>query len=92
MVDYNTPGGVDNEGWQYATDFPAPYHGKKIFTDCVRRRRWYRKAQINTEGPWVRAGNTGLLDISIWVCKYTSIKYSLIHMYVLEKVVTKMQV
>ncbi|KPJ16624.1 Tectonin beta-propeller repeat-containing protein [Papilio machaon] len=66
MVDYNTPGGVDNEGWQYATDFPAPYHGKKIFTDCVRRRRWYRKAQINTEGPWVRAGNTGLLDISIW--------------------------
>ncbi|CAG4980983.1 unnamed protein product [Parnassius apollo] len=66
MIDYNTPGGVDNEGWQYATDFPAPYHGKKVFTDCVRRRRWYRKAQINTEGPWIRAGNTGLLDISVW--------------------------
>lgn len=67
MVDYNTPGGVDNDGWQYATDFPAPYHGKKIFTDCVRRRRWYRKAQVVTEGPWSRAGSTALLDITLWV-------------------------
>ncbi|KAI5637989.1 propeller domain-containing protein [Phthorimaea operculella] len=66
MIDYNTPGGVDSDGWQYATDFPAPYHGKKLFTDCVRRRRWYRKAQIITEGPWVRAGSTALLDISLW--------------------------
>ncbi|XP_053626024.1 tectonin beta-propeller repeat-containing protein [Plodia interpunctella] len=66
MIDYNTPGGVDNDGWQYATDFPAPYHGKKVFTDCVRRRRWYRKAQIITEGPWLRAGSTALLDISVW--------------------------
>ncbi|XP_045491456.1 tectonin beta-propeller repeat-containing protein [Colias croceus] len=66
MIDYSTPGGVDSDGWQYATDFPAPYHGKKIFTDCVRRRRWYRKAQIHTEGPWVRAGSTALLDISLW--------------------------
>ncbi|XP_063821755.1 tectonin beta-propeller repeat-containing protein [Ostrinia nubilalis] len=66
MIDYNTPGGVDNDGWQYATDFPAPYHGKKIFTDCVRRRRWYRKAQVITEGPWIRAGSTALLDISLW--------------------------
>lgn len=67
MIDYNTPGGVDTDGWQYATDFPAPYHGKKVFTDCVRRRRWYRKAQIITEGPWIRAGSTALLDISLWV-------------------------
>lgn len=67
MVDYNTPGGVDSDGWQYATDFPAPYHGKKIFTDCVRRRRWYRKAQVATEGPWSRAGSTALLDITLWV-------------------------
>ncbi|CAH0406485.1 unnamed protein product [Chilo suppressalis] len=66
MIDYNTPGGVDSDGWQYATDFPAPYHGKKLFTDCVRRRRWYRKAQIVTEGPWYRAGGTALLDISLW--------------------------
>ncbi|CAK1552037.1 unnamed protein product [Leptosia nina] len=66
MIDYSTPGGVDSDGWQYATDFPAPYHGKKIFTDCVRRRRWYRKAQIHTEGPWIRAGSTALLDFSLW--------------------------
>ncbi|XP_030032628.1 tectonin beta-propeller repeat-containing protein isoform X2 [Manduca sexta] len=61
MIDYNTPGGVDTDGWQYATDFPAPYHGKKIFTDCVRRRRWYRKAQIITEGPWVNGD-----EVSVW--------------------------
>ncbi|GBP89755.1 Tectonin beta-propeller repeat-containing protein [Eumeta japonica] len=66
IIDYNTPGGVDSDGWQYATDFPAPYHSKKLFTDCVRRRRWYRRAQLNTEGPWIRAGNTALVDISLW--------------------------
>ncbi|XP_037974156.2 tectonin beta-propeller repeat-containing protein [Plutella xylostella] len=66
MIDYSTPGGVDADGWQYATDFPAPYHGRKVFTDCVRRRRWYRKAQLATEGPWLRAGTTPLLDISMW--------------------------
>ncbi|OWR45032.1 tectonin beta-propeller repeat-containing protein [Danaus plexippus] len=66
IIDYNTPGGVDSDGWQYATDFPAPYHGKKVFTDCVRRRRWYRKAKIVSEGPWVRAGSTAIIDISLW--------------------------
>lgn len=81
MVDYNTPGGVDSEGWQYATDFPAPYHGKKVFTDCVRRRRWYRKAQIITEGPWVRAGSTALLDISLWVSIYNRL-HKIISYYV----------
>lgn len=74
MIDYNTPGGVDSDGWQYATDFPAPYHGKKIFTDCVRRRRWIRKAQIITEGPWVRVGSTALLDVSLWVSAGSSHK------------------
>uniref|UniRef100_A0A1B0DFD2 Uncharacterized protein n=1 Tax=Phlebotomus papatasi TaxID=29031 RepID=A0A1B0DFD2_PHLPP len=33
LVDFSTPGGVDREGWQYAVDFPASYHGKKQFTD-----------------------------------------------------------
>ena len=37
LMDYTTPGGVDKEGWQYATDFPASYNGKCGFTDCVRR-------------------------------------------------------
>jgi hypothetical protein len=46
MVDYHTPGGVDREGWQYATDFPATYHGKIGFTDYVRRRRWGRKCKL----------------------------------------------
>ncbi|RZF34504.1 hypothetical protein LSTR_LSTR011746 [Laodelphax striatellus] len=32
-VDYHISGGVDKDGWQYAVDFPASYHGKKQFTD-----------------------------------------------------------
>ncbi|CAL1279116.1 unnamed protein product [Larinioides sclopetarius] len=66
-VDYKTPGGVDNEGWQYATDFPRSYHGYKRFTDYVRRRRWYRKCKLATTGPWQKLGNTPLLDISFQV-------------------------
>ena len=26
-VDFHVSGGVDEEGWQYAMDFPASYHG-----------------------------------------------------------------
>ncbi|XP_071037435.1 tectonin beta-propeller repeat-containing protein 1 isoform X2 [Parasteatoda tepidariorum] len=66
-VDYKTPGGVDNEGWQYATDFPRSYHGYKRFTDYVRRRRWYRKCKLSTTGPWRKLGNTPLLDVSFQV-------------------------
>ncbi|XP_063698434.1 tectonin beta-propeller repeat-containing protein isoform X2 [Culicoides brevitarsis] len=58
MVDFHTPGGVDRDGWQYAVDFPASYHGKKNFTDYVRRRRWYRKCQLSTTGPWELDGST----------------------------------
>ncbi|XP_035211237.1 tectonin beta-propeller repeat-containing protein 1-like isoform X2 [Stegodyphus dumicola] len=66
-IDYKTPGGVDNEGWQYATDFPRSYHGYKRFTDYVRRRRWYRKCRLTTSGPWQQLGNTPLLDVSFQV-------------------------
>lgn len=66
MVDFHTPGGVDREGWQYAVDFPASYHGKKNFTDYVRRRRWYRKAQLTTSGPWQEIGNTKIADASLF--------------------------
>ena len=47
LADYYTPGGVDKDAWQYATDFPASYHGKSGFTDYVRRRRWARKAKVS---------------------------------------------
>ncbi|GIX90370.1 tectonin beta-propeller repeat-containing protein 1 [Caerostris extrusa] len=66
-IDYKTPGGVDKEGWQYATDFPRSYHGYKRFTDYVRRRRWYRKCKLTTTGPWKQLGNTPLLDVSFQV-------------------------
>ncbi|XP_076684994.1 tectonin beta-propeller repeat-containing peroxin 23 isoform X3 [Andrena cerasifolii] len=66
IVDFHTPGGVDRDGWQYATDFPSQYHGKKQFTDYVRRRRWFRRCQLTTSGPWQELGNTKLTDVSIY--------------------------
>jgi tectonin beta-propeller repeat-containing protein 1 len=41
------------------------YHGKKQLTDLVRRRRWYRKARLNTKGPWQEVGQTKIIDISV---------------------------
>lgn len=64
-VDYQTPGGVDQEGWQYAIDFPASYHGRKGFTDYVRRRRWVRKAHLSTSGPWEELESIKLLHVSL---------------------------
>lgn len=66
-IDFHTPGGVDNAGWQYATDFPYSYHAYKTFTDYVRRRRWFRKCKLNTNGPWQELGSTPLIDISFQV-------------------------
>ena len=65
LIDFSTPGGVDPDGWQYATDFPASYHNKKRFTDYVRRRRWTRKSRLGTTGPWRPLGATKLIDISM---------------------------
>ncbi|XP_017792248.1 PREDICTED: tectonin beta-propeller repeat-containing protein [Habropoda laboriosa] len=66
IVDFHTPGGVDRDGWQYATDFPSQYHGKKQFTDYVRRRRWFRRCQLTSSGPWQELGNTKLIDVSLY--------------------------
>ncbi|XP_012270435.1 tectonin beta-propeller repeat-containing protein [Orussus abietinus] len=66
LIDFHTPGGVDRDGWQYATDFPSQYHGRKQFTDYVRRRRWYRKCQLTTSGPWQELGNTKVIDLSLY--------------------------
>ncbi|XP_066589836.1 tectonin beta-propeller repeat-containing protein [Prorops nasuta] len=66
IVDFHTPGGVDRDGWQYATDFPSQFHGKKQFTDYVRRRRWFRRCQLTTTGPWQELGNTKLVDVSLY--------------------------
>lgn len=65
IIDFNTPGGVDRDGWQYAVDFPASYHAKKQFTDYVRRRRWYRKCRLTTSGPWHEVGNTRIIDVCL---------------------------
>lgn len=64
-VDYNTPGGVNKQGWQYAVDFPCNYHAKKSLTDYVRRRRWIRKCRLTTSGPWLEVGNSKICDVSL---------------------------
>lgn len=41
------------------------YHAKKQLTDLVRRRRWYRKARLNTKGPWQEVGQTKIVDVTV---------------------------
>ncbi|XP_066545328.1 tectonin beta-propeller repeat-containing protein 1 [Amia ocellicauda] len=67
-VDYSVSGGTDREGWQYAADFPATYHGYKTMKDFVRRRRWARKCKITTTGPWKEVMPITLLDVTILPC------------------------
>ncbi|XP_046945091.1 tectonin beta-propeller repeat-containing protein 1 isoform X2 [Lynx rufus] len=64
-VDFSIPGGTDQEGWQYASDFPASYHGYKTMKDFVRRRCWARKCKLVTSGPWLEVGPLALADVSI---------------------------
>ncbi|XP_058141768.1 LOW QUALITY PROTEIN: tectonin beta-propeller repeat-containing protein 1 [Dasypus novemcinctus] len=64
-VDFSAPGGTDQEGWQYASDFPASYHGYKTMKDFVRRRRWARKCKLVTSGPWLEVAPIALSDVSI---------------------------
>uniref|UniRef100_A0A8C1MDF3 Tectonin beta-propeller repeat-containing protein 1 n=1 Tax=Cyprinus carpio TaxID=7962 RepID=A0A8C1MDF3_CYPCA len=64
-IDYAVPGGTDREGWQYAADFPASYHGNKTLKDFVRRRRWARKCKLTTTGPWQEVPPIPLSDITI---------------------------
>uniref|UniRef100_A0A3Q3F101 Tectonin beta-propeller repeat-containing protein 1 n=1 Tax=Labrus bergylta TaxID=56723 RepID=A0A3Q3F101_9LABR len=65
-VDYSVSGGTDREGWQYAADFPASYHGYKTMKDFVRRRRW--KVQTGHHGPWQEIPPIPLSDVSILPC------------------------
>uniref|UniRef100_A0A668AUP3 Tectonin beta-propeller repeat-containing protein 1 n=1 Tax=Myripristis murdjan TaxID=586833 RepID=A0A668AUP3_9TELE len=67
-VDYSVSGGTDREGWQYAADFPASYHGYKTLKDFVRRRRWARKCKLTTTGPWQEVPPIPLSDVTILPC------------------------
>ncbi|XP_070617355.1 tectonin beta-propeller repeat-containing protein 1 [Erythrolamprus reginae] len=64
-IDFSVSGGTDREGWQYAADFPASYHGYKTMKDFVRRRRWARKCKMVTSGPWLEGPPIALRDVSI---------------------------
>ncbi|XP_060757724.1 tectonin beta-propeller repeat-containing protein 1 isoform X2 [Neoarius graeffei] len=68
VIDYNTPGGTDKEGWQYAADFPVTFHGNKTMKDFVRRRRWVRKCKITLLGPWQKVPPILLIDVTILPC------------------------
>ncbi|XP_056153261.1 tectonin beta-propeller repeat-containing protein 1 [Lampris incognitus] len=67
-IDYGVSGGTDREGWQYAADFPASYHGYKTLKDFVRRRRWFRKCKVSTMGPWQEVPPIPLSDVTILPC------------------------
>uniref|UniRef100_A0A3Q3JWM7 Tectonin beta-propeller repeat-containing protein 1 n=1 Tax=Monopterus albus TaxID=43700 RepID=A0A3Q3JWM7_MONAL len=67
-IDYSVSGGTDREGWQYAADFPASYHGYKTMKDFVRRRRWARKCKLTTTGPWQELPPIPLSDVTILPC------------------------
>ncbi|XP_054454751.1 tectonin beta-propeller repeat-containing protein 1 [Anoplopoma fimbria] len=67
-IDYSVSGGTDREGWQYAADFPASYHGYKTLKDFVRRRRWARKCKLTTTGPWQEIPPISLSDVTILPC------------------------
>ncbi|XP_061425930.1 LOW QUALITY PROTEIN: tectonin beta-propeller repeat-containing protein 1 [Lethenteron reissneri] len=64
-VDFGVPGGTDREGWQYAADFPARYHGYKTIKDFVRRRRWSRRCRLVTSGPWLEVPPLSLRHLSL---------------------------
>uniref|UniRef100_A0AAQ4R217 Peroxin/Ferlin domain-containing protein n=1 Tax=Gasterosteus aculeatus aculeatus TaxID=481459 RepID=A0AAQ4R217_GASAC len=67
-IDYGVSGGTDRDGWQYAADFPASYHGYKTLKDFVRRRRWSRKSKLTTTGPWQEIPPISLIDVSLLPC------------------------
>uniref|UniRef100_A0A665WNG2 Tectonin beta-propeller repeat-containing protein 1 n=1 Tax=Echeneis naucrates TaxID=173247 RepID=A0A665WNG2_ECHNA len=68
VVDYGVSGETDREGWQYAADFPASFHGYKTLKDFVRRRRWARKCKLTTTGPWQEIPPIPLCDVTILPC------------------------
>ncbi|XP_031562764.1 tectonin beta-propeller repeat-containing protein 1-like [Actinia tenebrosa] len=62
------PGTTDNQGWQYAVDFPRHYHAEKNWNDYVRRRRWRRRCKLTTTGPWLLIQPTvKLRDVSVQI-------------------------
>ncbi|XP_063961190.1 tectonin beta-propeller repeat-containing protein 1-like [Lytechinus pictus] len=68
-VDFTISGSTDKEGWQYAKEFKhtKAFHKDRRWNDYVRRRRWVRRCQIKTTGPWKQIPNLGLKDVSLQV-------------------------
>uniref|UniRef100_A0A8C4KSL0 Tectonin beta-propeller repeat containing 1 n=1 Tax=Equus asinus asinus TaxID=83772 RepID=A0A8C4KSL0_EQUAS len=63
-IDFSVPGGTDQEGWQYASDFPAAE------TLSIRVPRLcffppFRKCKLVTSGPWLEVAPIALGDVSI---------------------------
>ncbi|XP_071797114.1 tectonin beta-propeller repeat-containing protein 1-like isoform X1 [Asterias amurensis] len=66
-IDFTVHGSTDNAGWQYAKDHKSRkgYHKDKRWNDYARRRRWIRKCQLLTTGPWQELQNLSLIDVSM---------------------------
>ncbi|KAK6170342.1 hypothetical protein SNE40_018755 [Patella caerulea] len=77
-IDFDAPGKVDQEGWQYSGNFNKPFHPQPGIRDRVRRRRWYRKCRLSTVGPWYNTGPTTLRDISLQIDPITSITQQIV--------------
>eukprot|EP00794_Sanderia_malayensis_P008822 gene8822-9767_t len=66
----------DDDGWQYAVDFPRHYHNYRGINDYVRRRKWTRKCKLKTTGPWELIESDMLLaDVAIQVDPGDTIAY-----------------
>ncbi|XP_072028977.1 tectonin beta-propeller repeat-containing protein 1-like, partial [Amphiura filiformis] len=68
-IDFTVHGSTDKDGWQYAKDHKnnQAFHKDKRWNDYVRRRRWVRKCQLLTTGPWREVPNLPLIDLSLQV-------------------------
>ncbi|XP_055333167.1 tectonin beta-propeller repeat-containing protein 1-like [Paramacrobiotus metropolitanus] len=62
QIDYRNG---DENGWEYAFDFPSSFHSSKGSNDYVRRRRWFRLMKVDCTGPWFPGPNTPLRSVSI---------------------------
>lgn len=51
-IDHGIEG--DNEGWQYALDFPRTFYPRKEKTSCVRRRLWSRHYRFDGYEHWIK--------------------------------------
>lgn len=61
--------------FSYASSF-RPFTGKKRLRSYVRRRRWKRRSQLNTNAPWRSVGDGNLHFADLAAATVTSDEYA----------------